>query len=29
MQDEMFGDIIIAPVPGAEIDDEEAANGDS
>jgi len=29
VQDEMFGDIIIAPVPGAEIDDEEAANGDS
>jgi len=29
MQDAMFGDIIIAPVPGAEIDDEEATNGDS
>ena len=29
VQDEMFGDIIIAPVPGAEIDDEEAVNGDS
>ena len=28
VQDEMFGDIIIAPVPGTEIDDEEAANGD-
>jgi chromatin segregation and condensation protein Rec8/ScpA/Scc1 (kleisin family) len=28
-QDEMFGDIIIAPVPGAEIDDEEAMNGDA
>jgi segregation and condensation protein A len=28
VQDEMFGDIIIAPVPGAEIDDEEAMNGD-
>jgi len=29
VQDEMFGDITIAPVPGAEIDDEEATNGDS
>jgi len=29
VQDEMFGDILIAPVPGAEIDDDEAANGDS
>ena len=29
VQDEMFGDIIIAPVPGAEIDDDEAVNGDS
>ena len=25
VQDEMFGDIIIAPVPGTEIDDEEAS----
>ena len=29
VQDEMFGDIIIAPVPGTEIDDDEAVNGDS
>jgi segregation and condensation protein A len=28
VQDEMFGDITIAPVPGAEIDDEEATNGE-
>jgi segregation and condensation protein A len=28
VQDEMFGDIIIAPAPGMEIDDDEASNGD-
>ncbi len=28
VQDEMFGDIIIAPVPGTEIDDDETTNGD-